>query len=62
MYGNIMVKNFLEIKFGFWASVRKYTSKKLLKIKLGFWDMNACCKPRFLKFNTVELVLFIAPM
>ena len=37
--------------------------KKLLEINLEFWDMNACYKPRFcFKFNTVELVLFIAPM
>ena len=36
--------------------------KKRIAIKLGFWEINACCKPRCLKFNTVELVLFIAPM
>ena len=60
MYGNKTVK-MLEIKLGFWDNVRKYNGKKFLEIKLGFGDMNACCKPR-LKFNTLELVLSIAPM
>ena len=55
-------KQLMKIKLGFWDNVLKYNGKKLLEIKLGFWDMNACCQPRFFKFNTVELVLFIAPM
>ena len=55
-------KKLIEIKLGFWDNVQEYNGKTLLEIKLRFWNMNACCKPRFFKFNTVELVLFIAPM
>ena len=55
-------KKLLEVQLGFGDNVRKYNGKKLLEIKLGFWDRNACCKPRFFKFNTVQLVIFIAPM
>ena len=63
MCGNIILKKKpIEIELGFWDNVRKYNGKKLLEIKLGFWDMNVCCNPRFLKFNTVKLVLFRAPM
>ena len=38
IFGNIMLKNLLEIKLGFWDNVQKYSVKKLIEIKDGFWD------------------------
>ena len=46
---------------GFGTMYGNIMVKNCTEIKLGFWNMHACSKPRFLKLNTVELVLFIVP-
>ena len=57
-----MLKKLIKIKLGFWDNVRKYTGKKLIEIKLGFLGHERMLSTTFFKFNTVELLLFIAQM